>query len=172
MFSLSPAKLLVLVVIALIVLGPDKLPQLARQLGSAWADLRKWRARLESDVRSNFPDLPSPQEVVQAVRSPLSFLDRLADAQEALDDDVGRNGSQENAHNGSRPGAVDGNESGPGEVRRTGVVEDGVADTSNGVGGQGAAAHSKQNGGPPPEARARSMADADWDWGFDDPSLN
>jgi TatA/E family protein of Tat protein translocase len=82
MLSLSPAKLLVLLVIALIVLGPEKLPQVARQLGAAWGELRRFRARLESDVRGAFPDLPPTHEVAQAVRSPLAFLDRLADEHE------------------------------------------------------------------------------------------
>ena len=82
MLSLSPAKLLVLLVIALIVLGPEKLPQVARQLGAAWGELRRFRARLENDVRGAFPDLPATHEVAQAVRSPLAFLDRLADEHE------------------------------------------------------------------------------------------
>src|ERR1700733_11438305 len=82
MLSLSPAKLLVVLVIALIVLGPEKLPQVARQLGAAWGDLRRFRARLESDVRGAFPALPPTHEVAQAVRSPLAFLDRLADEHE------------------------------------------------------------------------------------------
>ena len=82
MLSLSPAKLLVLAVIALIVLGPEKLPDVARQLGAAWGDFRRWRSRLETDVRGAFPDLPASHEVAQAVRSPLAFLDRLADEHE------------------------------------------------------------------------------------------
>src|SRR5580698_198884 len=55
---ISPAKLLVVLVVALIVLGPDKLPQVARQLGALWGDLRRFRSRLESDVRGAFPRLP------------------------------------------------------------------------------------------------------------------
>jgi len=82
MLSLSPAKLLVLLVIALIVLGPEKLPQVARQLGAAWGEFRRFRTRLETDVRGAFPDLPATHEVAQAVRSPLAFLDRLADEHE------------------------------------------------------------------------------------------
>jgi sec-independent protein translocase protein TatB len=77
---LSPAKLLVILVVALIVLGPDKLPKVAKQVGSLWGDFRKFRERLESGVRGNFPDLPSTDTITQAVRSPLSFLDKLADS--------------------------------------------------------------------------------------------
>ena len=80
--SLSPAKLLVILVIALIVLGPEKLPQVARQMGAVWGGLRRWRSWVETEVRSTFPDLPPTHEVVSAVRSPLAFLDKLADAHE------------------------------------------------------------------------------------------
>jgi TatA/E family protein of Tat protein translocase len=84
MLSLSPAKLLVILVIALIVLGPEKLPQVARQIGAAWHDLRDWRSRIESEVRGTFPNLPPTHEVADAVRSPLAFLDRLADEHERV----------------------------------------------------------------------------------------
>jgi len=79
MVLLSPPKLLVILVIALIVLGPDKLPSVARRIGAAWSDFTRWRAQLESEVRATFPDLPSTTEVARAVRSPISLLDRLAD---------------------------------------------------------------------------------------------
>ena len=80
---LSPAKLLVILVVALVVLGPDKLPKVAKQIGGFWGDFRRFRERLESDVRGTFPDLPSTDTIAQAVRSPLSFLDRLADSHSA-----------------------------------------------------------------------------------------
>jgi TatA/E family protein of Tat protein translocase len=75
---LSPAKLLVILVVALVVLGPDKLPKVARQVGSLWSDFRAFRERLESGVRETFPDLPSTETITHAVRSPVAFLDNLA----------------------------------------------------------------------------------------------
>lgn len=77
---LSPAKLLVILIVALVVLGPDKLPKVARQIGGLWADFRSFRERLESGVRETFPDLPSTETITQAVRSPVAFLDNLADS--------------------------------------------------------------------------------------------
>ncbi|MGH9081027.1 MAG: twin-arginine translocase TatA/TatE family subunit [Acidimicrobiales bacterium] len=77
---LSPAKLFVILVVALVVLGPDKLPKMAKQLGALWGDLRALRAKLESEVRGTFPDVPSTDTITQAVRSPLAFLDHLADS--------------------------------------------------------------------------------------------
>jgi sec-independent protein translocase protein TatB len=80
---LSPVKLLIILVIALVVMGPEKLPKITRQIGSLWGDLRKFRDKLESEVRGNFPDLPSTNKIAQAVRSPLSLLDDLAEAHDS-----------------------------------------------------------------------------------------
>ncbi len=79
MILFSPEKLLMILVIALIVLGPDKLPSTARRAGALWSDVKRWRAHLENEVRATFPDLPSTTEIARAVRSPISMLDRLAD---------------------------------------------------------------------------------------------
>jgi Sec-independent protein translocase protein TatA len=78
---LSPAKVLVVLIVALVVLGADKLPKVAKQIGALSGDFRIFRQQLESDVRGSFPDLPSAQTITQAVRSPLTFLDNLADSQ-------------------------------------------------------------------------------------------
>ncbi len=80
MLFLSPAKLLIILVVALTVLGPDALPRLARQIGGFWGEFKGFRQTLESEVRGSFPDLPSTETITQAVRSPLTFLDSLADA--------------------------------------------------------------------------------------------
>lgn len=103
MLSLSPAKIVVVLVVALIVLGPEKLPGLARQLGAVWGDLRRWRTRLESEVRGVFPDLPPTHEVAQVVRSPLTFLNRLADEHER---GGAGNGNQAVVGPGDGPGAA------------------------------------------------------------------
>jgi TatA/E family protein of Tat protein translocase len=94
---LDPAKLLVILIVALVVLGPDKLPTVASQLGAAWGELRRFRERLETEVRGTFPDLPSSQQVVQAVRSPLAFLDQLADAH-----DREQNGAEDGQQDGTQ----------------------------------------------------------------------
>jgi sec-independent protein translocase protein TatB len=79
MILLSPPKVLMILVIALIVLGPDKLPAAARRVGALWSEISRWRAHVEREVRATFPDLPSTTEIARAVRSPISMLDRLAD---------------------------------------------------------------------------------------------
>jgi Sec-independent protein translocase protein TatA len=110
---LSPAKVLVILVVVLVVLGPDKLPKMAKQIGGLWGDFRRFRQRLESDVRGNFPDLPSTETIAQAVRSPLSFLDNLADAHGAAND------ATSGVTNGSEPPDVRGDAvQPPGEANR------------------------------------------------------
>src|ERR1700688_602813 len=79
MILLSPPKLLMILVIALIVLGPDKLPSAARRVGAMWSEFTRLRAHLETEVSGAFPDLPSTTEIARAVRSPISLLDGLAD---------------------------------------------------------------------------------------------
>jgi len=78
MLDLSPAKLLVIVIVAVILLGPDKLPQVARQVGAAWRKLRDFQQRVDQEVRQNVPDLPSTQEIARFARSPMTVLNRWA----------------------------------------------------------------------------------------------
>ena len=77
MLSISPAKILVVLLVALIVFGPDKLPAMARQAGNFLHELRRLRDRVESEMRSVMPEgMPLPSEIV---RSPLAFLSSAAD---------------------------------------------------------------------------------------------
>ena len=62
MLSLNPEKLLIVLILALVLLGPDKLPKLARQMGAGWAKLRAFQQRIESEVRETMPELPTSQE--------------------------------------------------------------------------------------------------------------
>jgi hypothetical protein len=73
---MSPVKLLFVFIVAVIVLGPDKVPAMARKVGKVRSDLRRLHERLESEVRDIAPDLPSTHEIVRMVRSPMSYLDQ------------------------------------------------------------------------------------------------
>src|SRR5580692_10585796 len=78
MFNLDPGKLLVIAVVAIILLGPDRLPQVARQIGGAWRSFNEYRHRMESQVRSSMPDLPSTSEIARLARSPSALLNHLS----------------------------------------------------------------------------------------------
>jgi sec-independent protein translocase protein TatB len=97
MLDLSPAKLLVIVIVAVILLGPDKLPQVARQAGAAWRKLRDFQRRVDQEVRQNIPDLPSSHEIARFARSPMTVLNRwaaLAPDDELVEDPGARTGAE------------------------------------------------------------------------------
>ncbi len=102
MFNLDPAKLLIIAVVAVILLGPDKLPQVARQLGAAWRSLNEFRHKMEAEVRGSIPDLPSTAEIAHFARSPTALLNRLSTMSDG--DAVAANGTAEAGANGEANG--------------------------------------------------------------------
>jgi sec-independent protein translocase protein TatB len=79
--NLDPAKLLVIGLIALIVLGPERLPRLARQLGSAWHELTRLREQVTDEVKSAFPiedlpKIPRVPDVSSAISSAVTSFTR------------------------------------------------------------------------------------------------
>ena len=52
MFNLSGSELVFLVLIALVVLGPDKLPEAMRRAGKAYNDFKKMTSGFQSEMRS------------------------------------------------------------------------------------------------------------------------
>ncbi len=58
--SLGPAEILVILVVALIVLGPKRLPEAGRQVGRAIAEIRKWSQGFQDEVRKAVDFDPGP----------------------------------------------------------------------------------------------------------------
>lgn len=52
MFNLSGSELIFLVLIALVVLGPDKLPEAMRKAGKAYADFKKLTNGFQSEMKA------------------------------------------------------------------------------------------------------------------------
>jgi signal peptidase I len=71
--SLSPIKIMVIVAVALLLLGPDKLPDVAHKLGSSWRALKRLQEKVETEVREAIPDLPSTSDIVRIARSPVNY---------------------------------------------------------------------------------------------------
>ena len=76
---LSPVKIMVIVAVVLLLLGPDKLPEVAYRLGSSWRALKRLQERVETEVRDAIPDLPSTGDIARIVRSPINLLNQLSD---------------------------------------------------------------------------------------------
>jgi sec-independent protein translocase protein TatB len=74
MGGLDPAKVLIVLVLAIIILGPEKLPKVARQMGAAWRQIAQFRQRLEQEVREAIPDLDLPKLPVIPSRGIAGYL--------------------------------------------------------------------------------------------------
>jgi Sec-independent protein translocase protein TatA len=77
---------MIIVAVILIFLGPDKLPQAARQIGEGWRSLKKFQQRVESEVREAIPSLPSSGDLARVVRSPVNLLNEIASRTQSIDD--------------------------------------------------------------------------------------
>ena len=128
MFNLDPGKLIVIAVVAIILLGPDKLPQFARQVGGAWRTFNDFRHRMESEVRSTMPDLPPTSEIARLARSPSALLTHLSNL--PSDDEQAPDGS-------FQPPAASAAANGAGEGTPNGAVSPGGAHDESDVGGTG-----------------------------------
>ena len=56
MFGIQPQELLVILVVALIVVGPKKLPELGRSLGKGLRELRKAQDEVRKTVQVNLDE--------------------------------------------------------------------------------------------------------------------
>lgn len=59
MGSIGPAEILVVLVVALLVLGPSRLPEAARSVGRAIGEVRRYTSGFQSELRDAFSD-PQP----------------------------------------------------------------------------------------------------------------
>jgi Tat protein translocase TatB subunit len=73
MFNVGAGELLVILLIALIVLGPDKLPDAARKMGNVMGELRRMSGGFQQEMRSAMDDLSrAPLESVKEDPKPES----------------------------------------------------------------------------------------------------
>jgi sec-independent protein translocase protein TatA len=75
--SLGPAEILVILIVALIVLGPKKLPEAGRQVGKAIAEVRKWSQGFQDEIKNVMePEVkrPSYSEPQPGYQPPMPML--------------------------------------------------------------------------------------------------
>ena len=74
MFNLSGSEIIIILIIALVVLGPDKLPDFMRRAGRTWGELKKLSSGFQEEVRKGF-DEPAKEvkRTADTVRKAASF---------------------------------------------------------------------------------------------------
>ncbi len=86
MFGIGLTELLVILLIAMVVVGPERMPELARSVGKGIRDLRRMYDNLRSDLGPDYDDIEQAIRTLRSVnpRHELNsytrkFLDNLAD---------------------------------------------------------------------------------------------
>lgn len=85
MFDLGMQELIVIFIVALLVFGPKKLPELGRSLGKAIAELKRSMHNVKEQMDSE----------LQEFREPLSFEKESKTIEESKQDEHSRDISQE-----------------------------------------------------------------------------
>jgi sec-independent protein translocase protein TatB len=60
MFNLGPFELVAIFIVALLVFGPDKLPEMGKQVGKAVREFRKFQASMQDNVRDVMEPITGP----------------------------------------------------------------------------------------------------------------
>ncbi len=89
MFNVGSGELLVILVIALIVLGPDKLPEAVRKVGRVYGELRRMSSGFQAELRDVLDEpMREVRSTTDMMRSPFS-VDELEDEDATLAADTG-----------------------------------------------------------------------------------
>ncbi len=65
--NIGPGELLVILLIALLVFGPKKLPELGKSLGAGIREFRRGTAGLKEELEGSFREAPAPAPVQTVV---------------------------------------------------------------------------------------------------------
>jgi sec-independent protein translocase protein TatA len=61
MFNVGPTELMVILVLALIVFGPKKLPEMGKSIGKGLREFRKAQTEIRREISDGLKETPSPQ---------------------------------------------------------------------------------------------------------------
>ena len=84
MFGIGLPELIVIMIVALIIIGPSKLPDLAKALGKGMAEFRK----ATEEIKENLDMEEEIQEVKRDLVDSVSGLDRPLDLKEDSDGEI------------------------------------------------------------------------------------
>lgn len=75
MFEIAFSEILIIMVVALVVIGPERLPQVARTLGKLWGRLQRYINQVKLDVNSSIA-LDELREAGKTVKAEADAIER------------------------------------------------------------------------------------------------
>jgi sec-independent protein translocase protein TatA len=78
--SLGPAEILVILVVALLVFGPNKMPEIAKQVGKGFREFRRVQQHLKSELRDVVAEFDAPSASPNVEQQPVPTLPPRDDA--------------------------------------------------------------------------------------------
>lgn len=75
--NLGPLEVIVIFIVALLVFGPNKLPEMGRQVGKAVREFRKFQSSFNNEFR-DFIDEPTPAQKPQTQSAPVAGAESRA----------------------------------------------------------------------------------------------
>ncbi|HEX5994963.1 MAG TPA: twin-arginine translocase TatA/TatE family subunit [Jiangellales bacterium] len=109
MFGLGLGEIAIIMVVALVVFGPDRLPEMAKQAAAFVRDMRKMVANARRDIGVSIQDLGIDEEdlrTLRQLRNPKAFVrDKVLDGVDLDElnlDEVGGRAKPATKHNGAR----------------------------------------------------------------------
>ena len=82
MFGIGLPELVVILAVALIVLGPQRLPEVARMLGRAYAQLRRASEEFQHTIRQDLAALERQEDVNRNKAIAQEIRERCADVED------------------------------------------------------------------------------------------
>jgi sec-independent protein translocase protein TatB len=79
-FSVSPAELITIAIVILLVFGPRRLPDIARRAGKVLRDVRSAATELKTGIEAEYKDVIDPvADATKSVKDALSGIDDSGD---------------------------------------------------------------------------------------------
>lgn len=95
---LSIPHLLIIFLVALIVLGPEKLPQVARSMGKMMAEFRRITGDFRSTIEGEVREMERQSEMKQAAAAAQAEVNSALDAVNSVARDVAQTGVESEPH--------------------------------------------------------------------------
>jgi sec-independent protein translocase protein TatB len=95
MFNLSGSEIVFLLLLALIVLGPEKLPEAVRKFGKAYAEFKKMSTGFQSELKTALDEpMKEMRETAEAFKKAVNFDFENGDTEDGqpavVDNEAGR----------------------------------------------------------------------------------